>query len=151
MFRSLFSALVLLVLATQPAVGQALPDSRVLNTITTAQVQSILAADGFAGSEIDADGDVAFRIEGHRVWIVLGEDADRLEARMVWVETQATLAKVNQWNRSKWFSKAYLDDDGDPWLIFDLDLRGGVTVGRIKSFVRSIRNSAPNFVREVVQ
>lgn len=141
---------VLSVLFAAPLSAQNLSDSQILTTITTAQVQSILSADGFAGSEIDKDGDVAFRIEGRRVWIILGDDADRLEARLVWTGTNATLAKVNQWNRTRWFSKAYLDDDGDPWLIFDLDLRGGVTVGRVKTFVRSIRSSMAPFEREVL-
>ena len=35
------------------------------------------------------------------------------------------LASINEWNRTKRFGRAYLDADGDPMLLMDLDLDDG--------------------------
>jgi hypothetical protein len=34
--------------------------------------------------------------------------------------------RINEWNRTKRWGKAYIDKDGDPNLNFDINLRGGV-------------------------
>lgn len=38
-----------------------------------------------------------------------------------------SLEKVNEWNKSKRYSRCYLDKDGEPVLQLDLDLAGGIT------------------------
>lgn len=46
-----------------------------------------------------------------------------------------SLERVNEWNREKRFSRAYLDEEGDPVLEADLDLAGGVADGAIRAFL----------------
>ena len=46
---------------------------------------------------------------------------------------QSVLDKINEWNRSKRFSRAYLDADGDAVVEMDLNLRGGVTRDNIEA------------------
>jgi hypothetical protein len=41
--------------------------------------------------------------------------------------TKPTLARINEWNQKKRWSKAYIDSDGDPNINFDVNLRGGVS------------------------
>ena len=38
-----------------------------------------------------------------------------------------TLEVINAWNTEKLFGRAYLDDEGDPWLEMPVNLFGGVT------------------------
>ncbi len=38
-----------------------------------------------------------------------------------------TPAKIAQWNRTKRFGRAYLDDDFEPWVEMDMDLEHGGT------------------------
>ena len=43
------------------------------------------------------------------------------------LKTGISAGKVNEWNRNKRFGKAYIDDDGDPFLEMDVNLDfGGV-------------------------
>ncbi|TBW37052.1 YbjN domain-containing protein [Siculibacillus lacustris] len=41
--------------------------------------------------------------------------------------------RINEWNRTKRWGKAYLDKDGDPNLNFDINLRGGVMRANLDS------------------
>lgn len=42
-----------------------------------------------------------------------------------WSKKDVSLFQVNEWNKSKRFSRAYIDKDGDPALEFDIDLDDG--------------------------
>ena len=45
-----------------------------------------------------------------------------------WSDADVTMARINEWNRDKRFSRAYLDKEDDPILEFDVDLdKGGVS------------------------
>jgi hypothetical protein len=39
-----------------------------------------------------------------------------------------TLAKANEWNRKNRYLKVYLDDDGDPYVQYDVNLNAGRTM-----------------------
>lgn len=45
------------------------------------------------------------------------------------------LSKLNKWNRDKRFAMAYLDDDGEVVLSYDIDVKGGVTEETILQFI----------------
>jgi hypothetical protein len=51
------------------------------------------------------------------------------------------LKDVNEWNRTKRYSRSYLDEEGDPFLELDLDLAGGVLKERIVDFLSTCRQS----------
>ena len=51
------------------------------------------------------------------------------------------LAAVNAWNQKARFSRAYLDDSGDPAIESDLDVSGGVTKGVIDAFIKQFRTT----------
>ena len=38
------------------------------------------------------------------------------------LENPMSAGKINEWNRDKRFGKAYLDDDGDPYIEYDINL-----------------------------
>ena len=56
-----------------------------------------------------------------------------------------TLGRINEWNRTKRFSKAYLDDDDDPCLESDFDLEGGVSLNSISEFIKTFGISVETF------
>lgn len=47
----------------------------------------------------------------------------------------AALSKLNKWNRDKRFATAYLTDDGEVVLSYDIDVKGGVTEETILQFI----------------
>ena len=42
-----------------------------------------------------------------------------------WTGTNTSLNQINEWNKSKRFSRVYIDKDGDPVMEFDIDLDDG--------------------------
>jgi hypothetical protein len=44
------------------------------------------------------------------------------------LKTPLTLEKINEWNRKNRYLKAYLDDDGDPYVQYDVNVNAGRTV-----------------------
>ena len=41
------------------------------------------------------------------------------------VKTPVTLARINEWNKTKRFARAVLDNEGDPIILMDVDLDDG--------------------------
>ena len=44
------------------------------------------------------------------------------------LKTPMTLDQINTWNRKNRYLKAYLDDDGDPYVQYDVNLNAGRTM-----------------------
>ena len=76
-----------------------------------------------ADTSLDSEGDpkIESRIEGIRfsIWFYGCEDASctSLEFRAGFdLDTPLSAARVNEWNRTRRFGKAWIDDEGDPFL-----------------------------------
>lgn len=72
----------------------------------------------------------------------------RLYATRVTEEPPA-LPIINEWNRTKRYSRAHVDSDGDAVIESDLDIRGGVTAKTIQNFVKIFGISAGAFFIEL--
>ena len=64
---------------------------------------------------------------------------------------QSNQEAVNNWNQTNRFGRAFLDDEGDPILQYDLDLEGGVTEGVIREAIRTFRVLLEDFSETVVE
>jgi len=149
----LAAAFVLLPAALAPQAPQAPAtgsDETVLQSVDAETLKQILGQEGYLGVEIDKDGDLLFLIDGDKVVLTIEKDKKSIMVGDGWSGTNVDLRKVNEWNRDKKYSRAYIDDEGDPVLELDLDLTGGVTVARIKDFLRTVRTSLSYFFREVI-
>jgi hypothetical protein len=145
-------SLLLICLISIPAQAEdfSTDGQNVITNITAPQLKQVLGEIGFIGVEIDEDEDLIFSIEGTRVLLLISTDKDILQFRISWSETDATLRKVNDWNRDKRFSRAYIDDDGEPVLELDLDLTGGVTIDRLVDYIMTTKFSIASFREEVL-
>lgn len=61
------------------------------------------------------------------------------------------LGTVNTWNRENRYGKAYLDDDDEPVLEYDLDLEGGATESTIVEAVRTFRALVKHFYESILE
>lgn len=86
---------------------------------------------GFVATlETDSDGDpkISSRVSDSTFSVYFfgcedGKECDSIEFRSGYDLKQALdAAKVNEWNRKKRFTKAYVDDEGDPFLEMDVNL-----------------------------
>ncbi len=108
----------------------------IYETINALQVRSILQDLGFTGVEIDEDDDIIVQMLGYNVLILIGSyENNSLQMNFAVSGTDANLRMMNEWNRTKRYSTASIDDDGDPVLESDLDLAGGVTRARVEDFL----------------
>lgn len=62
---------------------------------------------------------------------------------------KTTLGRINDWNASKRYTRAYLDKDGDPVLEADLDLEGGVSYGAVAEFFKTWVTSVKLFTQHI--
>lgn len=61
----------------------------------------------------------------------------------------ASASRVNEWNRDKRFSKAYLNTDNHPVLEADIDLEGGVTQANVEKWMKMFVASVALFKKHL--
>ena len=140
------AALALLVTQAQ---AQFIDDDVVVKQTTAEQVHEIMRADGYA---VDVEDDlVLWRIDGRNAAVQIAGDGRSLMFLTRFTDAQTTLSDVNEWNRTKRWSRTYLDEDGEPVLELDLDITDGVTVGNMRKFFRTARDAFSEWEAEVVR
>lgn len=123
---------------------------QVVDRISASQLKGIFQEQGYS-YKLEPNGNILWRIEGVKAAVMRSKDGNHLTFRVYFGNSSTTLAKINAWNKSKKFSRSYLDDDGDPVLQLDLELDGGVTMDRVADFLKTCRASLDAWVKEVVQ
>lgn len=127
-----------LLLSVMALTVQAADQQQVIERITSADMKSLLHAEGFVGVTIDEDDDLLVKMNGFTIIVfVRGNDYRMIQYRFFITESSATVDDMNRWNAEKLFARAYIDSDGDPVLEMDVDLEGGVTIARIKDSIRT--------------
>jgi len=124
----------------------------VLASFATAEAKDLIDAEdpqaileiakGFGSARLkkDSQGDpmISGRIDGTRYGIYFyGCDnnhrhCDDIKFGAAWSGKKVTLKQVNNWNRTKRYGTAYLDNDGDPNLDMPVNLDYGVTVENLE-------------------
>ena len=113
--------------------------SGVIKMLTPKQAEQILRGMGFE-VEQPKEGVFVIPLAGYKALLFVSKNRTSLQL-YAGFKKKASVAKVNEWNKSKRFSRAYIDDEGDPVIESDLDLEGGTTVGAIQEFIRTFRIS----------
>lgn len=122
----------------------------VLERVTLREIAEVMKREGYAVAIRD-ESFVEWKIDGRRTSVFISDDGQSIQFHVAFDDTGATLEKVNDWNRSKRYSRSYLDDDGDPHLELDLDYSGGITEKRVIEFLATCRLSFERWLTEVVE
>jgi hypothetical protein len=121
----------------------------VLKEISVQQLMSIMNSEGYSVT-ISSDGLlIVWRIDNDKAILSI----PRTKSAIVFSagsDDLSTLEKVNAFNRSSVFSRAFLTDDGNPRLRLDFDLTGGVTDANIHNFLRICRISFTRWRKAVL-
>lgn len=123
--------------------------AQVVDSITASQLRAVMENEGYA-VELESENVVIWRIDGMRAMLLVADDEESVQFYAAFGDGNGTLRKANDWNKSKRYSRTYLDGDGDPCLELDPDLEGGVTAERIESFLTTCRVSFTAWCAEVV-
>lgn len=130
--------------------AEAAAPQKLITTISLSQLQQVLADEGYSVS-VNPQGHLEWKINGQRTVLLLGKNGQSLQFFVGFGGGNGSLRKVNEWNRSKRFSRSYIDEDGDPILEIDLDLEGGVSKQRLISFLATCHVSFETWHEEVVK
>lgn len=123
---------------------------KVIDTITAEQLLDFMDNEGYA-VELNESGFVQWKLDGFRCQIFVAKDNESIQFHSSFGDGNATLKRINAWNSTKRYSRTYLDDDGDPHLELDLDMCGGVTLDRIRDFLKTCKVSFPAWRTEVLE
>ena len=138
MKRLLLAGLFLLLWIPQAASGQTGSDPLVRG-FTDGALEEILRGFGYADVEVrepseSGTGSLRFMVEGATVTLYNYADGD---LQLWWgvVHPGCSLEAINEWNRTKRLSRAYLDDEGDPILEADLLANAGINKEMVQEFI----------------
>lgn len=144
--RLLFALTLTLLVSAFSTTAQA----QTYTQINGQEIASILQEKGQTVS-LDNDGDVIWTVDGVRTLIIIAQDRESIQFVASFSDGNATPSKINQWNKSKRYSRTFLDDQGRPVLKLDLDFAGGITKARIIDYLITCRTSVKRWIEEVVQ
>lgn len=122
-------------------------NQRIVENLTAEGMKRYFTDEGFTDVRVDRDGDVIVRMSGYQVIVFMGEnDHPVLRYYFAISGTDATLADLDEWNRQRYFTKAYMDDEGDPALEMAVNLEGGVTVSNLRRSIRTYSQALAAFL-----
>ncbi|WP_290702505.1 YbjN domain-containing protein [Amphritea sp.] len=118
-------------------------------------------ARGFGSARLttDSTGDpkISGRMDGTKYGIYFygcdsnGEKCDEIKFGTAWsMDERISLKTINEWNRTKKFGVAYLDNDGDPNLDMAVNLDYGVTIQNLEDSFSYWGTIVPIFKEQVL-
>lgn len=131
--------------------GQPQPSGQELITqVSAATLRATLQAMGFEFTEkqFDASAVFVFQLNGYQVTLV-GQDEDL--TIFAGFSDKIELSRVNEWNRSYRYSRAYTDEQGGAWIDSDLSCAGGITKGTIEAFIKQFRATLSSYAKFVTE
>ena len=130
----------------QFALAQEFGEEKVVKYASSRLIEGLLEALEMNYEE-KGDGMYVFKMSDYKVMLKnYGED---IQLYAGFAGQKITLTRINEWNKTKRFSRAYLDDDGDAILEADLDFEGGVTGDTLIRFLRIFENSLEKFAEHI--
>lgn len=108
-------------------------NAQLVSAANPESVASALRAQGYqAELTKDSDGDPMIRSgTGGTKFIILffgctaGQNCATLQFYAGYADVEVTHERVNEWNKTRRFGRAYIDNEGDPVVEMDLDLDDG--------------------------
>ncbi|MEZ5774179.1 MAG: YbjN domain-containing protein [Hyphomicrobiaceae bacterium] len=118
-----------------------------ISRISARDVENLLREMNIEFKEVDTDV-YQLQLSGLKVlFFNKGEDV-QLYAGFT-LDQKPTLTRINEWNRDKRFSRAYIDKEGDPVIEADLDAAGGVTRLGLRKFIELFQFSMEQFTKHI--
>ena len=144
----LFAGLIMASLLGCATTSSTRAESPVYLNITPAELTQLMLEEGYSARE---DNGVDWKSDGVNTHLLFIDGTQSIQFYVAYENSgDSTLEKVNEWNKTKRYSRSYSDNDNDPVLELDLDLAGGVTRDRILDFLKTCRASTSAWIREVL-
>ncbi len=136
--------------ASSPSVAASSTSSADL--VSSTSPDKMLALMQGEGYSVTKEGQgIIWKIDGKRSVVLVSQSGNGLLFMTAFSDGNATPEKINAWNKTKRYSRTYLDDEGDPVLEVDLDLEGGVSHARVLDYLKTCRVSLAAWTQEVIR
>ncbi len=123
-----------------PAAGQ----DALKTKFTDAELLGILQSEGYA-AEISKEGILIIKIDGAKYLLYNLEDGD-LQFFYGISDVNVTFEDINEWNRTKRLSRAYLDSENDPCIECDLLANAGLSSDHVLQALNVFKISVSGFL-----
>jgi len=120
----------------------------IYSTISVQQLYKLMASEGYSVEISKTGKTVQWKMEGYGHTLFVADDGKSIQFYSGFKD-KTSLKAINEWNKGKRYSRAYLDDSDDPVLELDLDLDGGVTKAGLLNFFLTCRASLNAFVSHI--
>jgi hypothetical protein len=117
---------------------------------TDNELVDILKEDGYRAVEISEDRVIKIKVDGLTYALYVYDDDD-LQMYFGVTGYVLTPEHMNEWNRTKRLSRAYLDDEGDPILEADLLANAGFTGEQFLEWFKVFNYSALEFRQFLIE
>lgn len=130
----------------------------VFTSVSGDEVQAVLQRAGYrAELGVDSVGDPMVSSAtgglGYTVYFYECSSEKRCNSLVFWggfaMNEKPSIDAINEWNQTKRFSRAYLDEEGDPILEMDLLVDGGITEATLVEALNLWDQSLPLFADHV--
>lgn len=137
-FRNLvvrLSMLALLLGTLSLTEGAAQAQDEILTKMTAARIERIATSFSDVENFKEVDNNT-YTFEVDKIKIVLINSGTTMQLAAVFTG-KISLSRINEWNRDKKFTRAYLDEDEDVVLDHAIELNGGVTEQNVKEWMKT--------------
>ena len=104
----------------------------------------ILKSEGYGAVTLKKSGLIVIKIDG-RAHILFNKHDGDLQLSYAVGGAKLSYEDINEWNKTKRLSRAYLDSDKDPRLESDLLANAGLTEKHVTEFFKVFVDSVPVF------
>jgi hypothetical protein len=112
----------------------------IIKKMTTEELVKIVTEMGSTKTQIENSTTMFFYLSNVAIMAEIqgeGTDIRLISINEMEGSQDAKLIRVNDWNKEKRFSKAYVDDDGDIVFEHDVDFEKGITREQLKQSIRT--------------
>lgn len=108
------------------------------------QLVELMKSEGYSSVETVKEGVIRVKIDGNNYVMFNKFDGD-LQLYYVIGGAKISFENMNEWNKTKRLSRAYLDSDNDPTLEADLLADAGITTAQVSMFFKVFKMSVGAF------
>lgn len=130
--------------------ASAFAESEVRAKYSDEELIQIFKNDGYGAVSKLRNGTIKIKIDGSSYIIYNNTDGD-LQSYYAIGGSKTSYEDVNEWNRTKRLSRAYLDSDKDTVIESDLLANGGLNTKRVTEFFRVFKSSVKAFQAFIIE
>jgi len=128
----------------------AFAETSLTDKYTDSELVQIIKDEGYSSVKQLRDGVIRIKIEGKSYILINKSDGD-LQTYYGIGGVKVSYKDINEWNKTRRLSRAYLDSDDDPVLESDLLANGGLSVKHITEFFRVFQLSVQSFREFIIE